>query len=215
MYDIKYIHNFLKDSSVPMEASLPITTTVSTTFQPSSNTLIPSAMAAMGHRQNIDKNPPTPTQYRRNNTQFRSKQNFHKCIICFGRHQEVNCIHCGDDWKPKWIIKNAVKYNATHPTQKTNPDIVNADPPLVRATNKYQTNAAIIENENDIDYIQNDTNSINEEEVADDLILETDPSQIEEILPSAGMANKNYQELKDNRFALFEDSSSSNGEEEF
>ena len=70
MYDIKYIHNFLKDSSVPMEASLPITTTVSTTFQPSSNTIIPSAMAAMGHRQDIKKDSPTPTQYRRNNNQF-------------------------------------------------------------------------------------------------------------------------------------------------
>ena len=68
---------------------------------------------------------------------------------------------------------------------------------------------------NDIDSNKNETNSLNDDEVADDLILDTDPPQIEEILPSAGMANKNYQDLKDNRFALFEDSSSSNGEEEF
>ena len=60
---------------------------------------------------------------------------FHKCIICHGSHPEINCIHRGDNLKPKWIIKNAVKYNATHPAEKPNPDIVNADPPLVRATN--------------------------------------------------------------------------------
>ena len=62
MYDIKYIHKFLKDSNVPIEASLPIKMTANQTFRQHDTSIIPSAMAAMGSRQGIDKEPPTPTQ---------------------------------------------------------------------------------------------------------------------------------------------------------
>ena len=43
---------------------------------------------------------------------------------------ETNCIHRGEECKPKWIIKNAVKNNAMHPNKKLNQEIVDADPPL-------------------------------------------------------------------------------------
>ena len=59
---------------------------------------------------------------------------------------ETNCIHQGEEWKPKWIIKNAVKYNATHPNNKPNQDIVNADPPMLQAKTKFKTNVAIVYN---------------------------------------------------------------------
>ena len=62
---------------------------------------------------------------------------------------ETNCIHRGDKWKPKWIIKNALKYNDMHPDKKPNQDIVNSDPPLCQATWRYQASAAIIENKED------------------------------------------------------------------
>ena len=150
----------------------------------------------------------------RNNNNRYNKQPFHQCIICNGRHLERNCIHRGDDWKPKWIIKNAVKYNAMHPTDKPNQEIVNADPPLRQAKRRYQANAAIIENE-EVQQLDYDEQSTNNEEVADDLVMETEDHQTDEISPSAGMATKNPQDTKDNRFVVFEDSSSSNGEEEY
>ena len=132
-YDIKYLHKFLNNLNVPMEALLPTKKTVTQTFKQHDTSIIPPAMVAMGYCQGIDKEPPTPTQaqYRNNrNTQYNKNKTFHQCIICNERHMETNFIHCGEEWKPKWIIKNTVKYNATHPNNKPNQDIVNADPPL-------------------------------------------------------------------------------------
>ena len=77
MYDIKYLHQFLKDSSVPMEAKLPISNTVPHTFKQNSNPIIPSAMTAMGSHQGTDRERPTPTQYRNGNNN-RYKNNYNK-----------------------------------------------------------------------------------------------------------------------------------------
>ena len=61
MYDIKYIHKFLKDSNVSMEAPLPIKMTVNQTFRQHDTSIIPSSMAALGSRKGINKEPVTPT----------------------------------------------------------------------------------------------------------------------------------------------------------
>ena len=212
MYDVRYLHKFLKNSNVPMEAPLPTTKTVKKTFRQNDESILPSAMAAMGSRQEIDKEPPTPTQaqYRKNrNTRYNKNRSFHQCIICNGRHLESNCIHRGEEWKPKWIIKNAVKYNATHPDDKPNPDIVNADPPLRPAKTQYKANAAII------DDVEQEHQSMDEDEVADEFFLDTEETYNDNILPTAGMANLNTSSVNNNQFALLEASSDSSGEEEY
>ena len=61
-----------------MEVPLPIKTTVKKTFRKHGLSIIPSAMAAMGSRQGIDKEPLTPTQsqYRNNKNNCYKNKNF-------------------------------------------------------------------------------------------------------------------------------------------
>ena len=95
MYDFKYIQNFLKDSSVPMEATLLISKIVTQPFQQHDTTIIPSAMADMVSCQGTDKETPSPTQsqyHNNSNNRYRNKL-LCICIICNGSHMETNCIY--------------------------------------------------------------------------------------------------------------------------
>ena len=102
-----------------------------------------------------------------------------------------------------------------HPDKKPNQDIVNADLPLRQATRRYQANVAIIENEESHDQPEHEEPNFKDEEVSDDLFVDTEKIQSDEITPSTGMENVNSSAPTNNWFSMFEASSSSNGEEEY
>ena len=128
---------------------------------------------------------------------------------------ETNCIHLSEEWKPKWIIKNSVEYNATHPDDKPNQYIVNADTPLLPAKTQYKTNADIVEKEDDYETLEQENQHFEEDEVADDLIVDTEDIYQDVITPKAGMTNVNSSTLTNNLFSMLEESSESSLEDEY
>ena len=66
---------------------------------------------------------------------------YNKCQICntyhpFGPNPELRCPIRGEAWIPDWQRKAAAKYNATHPSEKPDPDFITAPPPVRSGTTK-------------------------------------------------------------------------------
>ena len=54
-------------------------------------------------------------------------------------HHKYECPHCGDKWKPKWLIQNFTKYNSIH-KDKPKPAVINDDPPFrIHHTRSYKS----------------------------------------------------------------------------
>ena len=69
-YDIEYLHQHLENSHVPMEATLPVTPTSTTSFRQHTgrNNILPVANAAIGGHL-ADRYPPRPKPYRQQGSQ--------------------------------------------------------------------------------------------------------------------------------------------------
>ena len=58
------------------------------------------------------------------------------CPVCYLRHDVNKCWVRGLKWMPLWLRRNVAKYNALHPNDEPDSTIINADPPLRKATVK-------------------------------------------------------------------------------
>ena len=59
-----------------------------------------------------------------------------RCPVCYMRHDPIRCWMRGEEFKPMWLRRNIVKYNALHKDDKPDPKLINAEPPLRQATVK-------------------------------------------------------------------------------
>ena len=104
----------------------------------------------------MEKHPPSPhplrsgyrpRQHNNNNRQQQRKPyNAAFCTISHGRHTELHFPHRGPTWTYQWITRKAAKWNATHSEEKTLKSVIEADPPVRYATQKYTAKSANIQN---------------------------------------------------------------------
>ena len=47
------------------------------------------------------------------------------------RHKPEHSWPRGKKWRPKWLVQSAAKYNTVHTNNKPDPEVINADPPLL------------------------------------------------------------------------------------
>lgn len=58
------------------------------------------------------------------------------CTVCYLQHDANRCWVRGLKWMSLWLRRNIAKYNALHPDDEPDSAIINADPPLRKATVK-------------------------------------------------------------------------------
>ena len=92
-------------------------------------TIIPISSTKRDNQQSSQRSS-SRSRYQRSRSPRRSSR-FH-CDICFGPHPTTKYYLRGDSFVPKWLLRNRIKYIATHPEDKPDPAIINADPPLRR-----------------------------------------------------------------------------------
>ena len=71
----------------------------------------------------------------------KASSRYNRCSICnqfhpTGPDPELRCPARGPNWIQDWKLKAAAKYNAMHPNDKPNPEIIQAPPPVRSGTTK-------------------------------------------------------------------------------
>lgn len=92
-------------------------------------TIIPVSPTSKPSTYTPSRSPRTSRHHSRSRSPHRRSRRY-QCDICFGPHPSEKCWLRGDQFAPKWLLRNRTKYIATHPEVKPDPDVINGDPPL-------------------------------------------------------------------------------------
>jgi len=157
-YSFSDVHKFLKKSLIPTDSLIcPSGSQKKQSFAQThaAHYLIPQANAALySHLEGQDPflSRELPSSHQANAATMAFKPSVpvqHRsrtppCPVCFQRHSVLHCYSRGVDHQPKWLQRNAAKYNALHKdADQVEESFKNQPPPLRYSTVSAQANKSV------------------------------------------------------------------------
>ena len=134
-FSLEAIYRYLKSSGIDTKSEIPVP-----------QALLPNGPQAFAAIVSTEAAKLIPNDTARRTDSLTPRDN--RCPVCTLRHDPLRCWVRGSKFVPLWLRRSISKYNALHPNDEPDSKVINADPPIRKATVKSYnpvTKQAIVE----------------------------------------------------------------------